>query len=68
MRTLSPLQTERLKYEPKLPQCLADGINNLEMEEGKATESVRDQEAIKEQTEKNTADIVYLAMMMDVEL
>ena len=48
MRTLSPLQTERLKYEPKLPQCLADGINNLEMEEGKATESVRDQEAIKE--------------------
>ena len=27
-----------------------------------------DQEAIKEQTEKNTADIVYLAMMMDVEL
>ncbi len=48
MRTLSPLQTERLKYEPKLPQCLADGINNLEMEKGKATESVRDQEAIKE--------------------
>ena len=27
-----------------------------------------DQAVIKEQTEKNTADIVYLAMMMDVEL
>ncbi len=47
MRTLSPLQKERLKYEPKLPQCLANGINTLAMEEGNATESVRDQEEIK---------------------
>ena len=47
MRTLSPLQKERLKYEPKLPQCLASGINTLAMEEGNATESVRDQEEIK---------------------
>ena len=47
MRTLSPLQEERLKYEPKLPQCLANGINTLAIEEGNATESVRDQEEIK---------------------
>ena len=52
MKTLSPLQKERLKYQPKLPKCLADGINFLEMEEGQATESVRDQEAIKQLFEK----------------
>ncbi len=52
MKTLSPLQTERLKYQPKLPECLEKGINTLEMEEGKATESVRDQEAIKNLFEK----------------
>ncbi len=47
MKTLSPLQIERLKYQPKLPACLALGINSLEMVEGDATESVRDQEQIK---------------------
>ncbi len=52
MKTLSPLQTERLKYQPKLPECLANGINTLEIEEGKATESVRDQEEIKKLFEK----------------
>ena len=52
MKTLSPLQQERLKYQPKLPKCLADGINSLEMEEGQATESVRDQESIKKLFEK----------------
>ncbi len=52
MKTLSPLQTERLKYQPKLPECLEKGINTLEMEEGKATESVRDQEEIKKLFEK----------------
>ena len=52
MKTLSPLQTERLKYQPKLPECLAKGINTLELEEGKATESVRDQEDIKKLFEK----------------
>ena len=46
MKTLSPLQIERLKYQPKLPACLALGINSLEMVEGKATQSVRDQEQI----------------------
>ncbi len=48
MKTLSPLQIERLKYQPKLPECLSKGINSLEMVEGSATQSVRDQEQIKE--------------------
>ena len=48
MKTLSPLQIERLKYQPKLPECLAKGINSLELAEGSATQSVRDQEQIKE--------------------
>ncbi len=47
MKKLSPLQIERLKYQPKLPACLALGINSLEMVEGNATESVRDQEQIR---------------------
>ena len=47
MKTLSPLQIERLKYQPKLPKCLSEGINSLEMVEGAATQSVRDQEQIK---------------------
>ncbi len=48
MEKLSPLQIERLKYQPKLPKSLSVGINNLEMVEGSATQSVRDQEQIKE--------------------
>ncbi len=48
MEKLSPLQIERLKYQPKLPQSLSEGINCLEMVEGSATQSVRDQEQIKE--------------------
>ena len=48
MEKLSPLQIERLKYQPKLPSSLADGINSLEMAEGSATQSVRDQEQIQE--------------------
>ena len=46
MEKLSPLQIERLKYQPKLPASLAEGINGLEMSEGSATQSVRDQEQI----------------------
>ena len=46
MKTLSPLQIERLKYQPKLPACLALGINSLELVEGSSTQSVRDQEQI----------------------
>lgn len=48
MTNLSPLQVERLKYQPKLPASLANGINALELTEGNATESIRDAEQIKE--------------------
>ena len=48
MTKLSPLQIERLKYQPKLPSSLAEGINSMEMVEGSATQSVRDQEQIQE--------------------
>ena len=46
MEKLSPLQIERLKYQPKLPSSLSNGINSLELVEGSATQSVRDQEQI----------------------
>ena len=46
MTKLSPLQIERLKYQPKLPASLQNGINSLEMTEGTATESVADQQDI----------------------
>ena len=47
MTKLSPLQIERLKYQPKLPSSLRSGVNSLELVEGSATQSVRDQEQIK---------------------
>ena len=47
MKTLSPLQVERLQYQPKLPQSLQAGIKNLDLVEGSATQSVRDQAEIK---------------------
>ena len=46
MTKLSPLQIERLKYQPKLPASLQNGINSLEMTEGLATQSVADQQDI----------------------
>jgi pyrophosphate--fructose-6-phosphate 1-phosphotransferase len=45
MTTLSPLQFERLKYQPKLPATL--DINALELVEGAPTSAVRDAEQIK---------------------
>ena len=48
MENLSPLQQERLKYQPKLPASLANGINKLLLQEGEKTHSVRDEEQIKE--------------------
>ncbi len=48
MKKLSPLQIERLKYQPKLPSSLAKGINSLELIEGAPTQSVRDQAQIHE--------------------
>ena len=47
MKNLSPLQEERLKYQPKLPSSLARGISNLVYKEGSATESVANQAEIK---------------------
>jgi len=48
MKELSPLQKERLNYNPKLPSVLANGINKLVMTEGEKTQSVSNQEEIKE--------------------
>lgn len=48
MKELSPLQVERLKYEPKLPESLKSGVNALEMIQGADTKAVRDEEQIKE--------------------
>ena len=48
MTNLSPLQIERLKYQPKLPSTLASGINHLVSQEGSATEAVANKEEIKE--------------------
>ena len=47
MTNLSPLQIERLKYQPNLPASLANVINHLVSQEGSATESVANQEEIK---------------------
>ncbi len=48
MTNLSPLQIERLKYQPKLPSSLASGISHLVSQEGSATEAVANKEEIKE--------------------
>ena len=47
MTNLSPLQIERLKYQPKLPSSLANGINHLISQEGAATEAVANKDEIK---------------------
>ena len=44
---LSPLQIARYQYEPKLPGMLRNGISEICVKNGKATESVADQEKIK---------------------
>ena len=48
MKEISSLQKVRQAYNPKLPSVLAQGIKNLEVVEGAATEAVRDKESIKE--------------------
>ena len=48
MKKLSPLQKERLSYQPKLPATLANGINKLVVKEGEKTQSVADQKEIQE--------------------
>ena len=44
---LSPLQTARYQYNPKLPGMLRSGISEICVKNGAATESVADQEKIK---------------------
>ena len=43
---LSPLQKARYEYRPKLPEMLKDDIGNIKAVEGRATQSVSDQEEI----------------------
>ncbi len=45
---ISPLQKERLQYNPKLPGMLRNGISEICVKEGNETESVADQAKIKE--------------------
>ena len=44
---ISPLQKARYAYEPKLPGMLRNGISEISVKEGAATESVADSESIK---------------------
>ena len=44
---LSSLQTARYQYQPKLPGMLRNGISEISVNNGGATESVADQEKIK---------------------
>jgi pyrophosphate--fructose-6-phosphate 1-phosphotransferase len=46
-KELSPLQTERLKYKPKLPAALAGSPKKVGVKAGKPSKSVADQAAIK---------------------
>ncbi len=43
---ISPLQKERLKYAPKLPGMLRNGIAEISVQEGAPTQSAADQEKI----------------------
>ena len=43
---LSPLQVARYQYQPKLPGMLRNGISEISVKNGGATESVADQEKI----------------------
>ncbi|MBQ7287707.1 MAG: diphosphate--fructose-6-phosphate 1-phosphotransferase [Candidatus Gastranaerophilales bacterium] len=47
MREISPLQKERLNYQPKLAGALANGINSVKLALGEATSAVADTEDIK---------------------
>ena len=44
---ITPLQKARLTYVPKLPLMLRNGISEISVSEGEATESVADQDKIK---------------------
>ncbi len=47
MKAISPLQKERLKYQPKLPGMLRHGISEISVREGEETQSAADQEKIR---------------------
>ncbi|MFA7659024.1 MAG: diphosphate--fructose-6-phosphate 1-phosphotransferase [Candidatus Gastranaerophilaceae bacterium] len=47
-KDLSPLQIERLKYQPKLPNSLRQGVNRLELIQGEKTKAAGDEKQIKE--------------------
>ncbi len=47
MREISPLQKERLNYQPKLAGALASGINNVKLTLGEETAAVADKEDIR---------------------
>jgi pyrophosphate--fructose-6-phosphate 1-phosphotransferase len=57
---ISPLQIERLKYEPKLPGMLRHGISEISVSEGEETHSVADQENIAFLAENLTAFVETL--------
>ena len=44
---LSPLQIARYQYNPKLPGMLRNGISEICVKNGDATQSVADQEKIR---------------------
>lgn len=44
---LSPLQTARYQYQPKLPEILKEEIGTIEVKLGEATQSVADQDELK---------------------
>ena len=44
---ISPLQKARYEYQPKLPGMLRNGISEISVQEGAATQSVADQDKIK---------------------
>ena len=46
MREISPLQKERLNYQPKLAGALACGINSVKLSLGEATSATGDKEDI----------------------
>ena len=46
MKKLSPLQEERLKYQPKLPESLKHGIASLKLNKGEKTKAVKDEDEI----------------------
>lgn len=48
MSSISPLQKVRAEYQPKLPKSLAENGPFVKLTEGEPTESVADQQAVKE--------------------